>query len=117
MRENQKHHKEYMPRTHEIGKTRFVQFIDFPVIWGYKLVVRGWTQEIKYPFRTSTPLIFRLPFHKAVVFGKWTGQQQDEESALNNAIQGRILTDEDFEEGWTPPAYEAGKKGVWDWDA
>jgi hypothetical protein len=116
MLEETKDHKEYMPRTHNIGTKRFVQFIDFPVKWGYKLVVRGWTQEIKHPFRTSTPLIFRLPFHKAVVFGKWTGQQHDEESALNNAIQGRILTDEDFEEGWTPPAHKAREEGVWDWD-
>jgi hypothetical protein len=112
-----KDHKEHMPRTHDIGTKRFVQFIDFPVKWGYKLVVRGWTQEIKDPFRTATPLIFRLPFHKAVVFGTWTGQQIDEESALNNAIQGRILKDEDFEEGWTPPANKAGEEGVWDWDA
>ena len=114
--ENEEHHKENMPRTHDIGQKRFIQFISFPVTWGYKLVVRGWTQEIKEPFRTAEPLIFRLPFHKAVVFGKWTGKQNDEESALNNAIQGRILTDEDFEEGWTPPAHKAREEGVWDWD-
>ena len=117
MQENEEHHTAYMPRTHNIGNKRFIQFIPFPVKWGYKLVVRGWTHEIKDPFRTATPLIFRLPFHKAVVFGKWTGQQTDEESALNNAIQGRILKDEDFEEGWTPPANKAGKEDIWDWDA
>lgn len=111
-------HKEHMPRTHDIGTKRFIQFIDFPVKWGYKLVVRGWTQEIKDPFRTATPLIFRLPFHKAVVFGIWTGQQIDEESALNNAIQGRVLTDEDFQEekGWIPANHQATEEGVWDWD-
>jgi hypothetical protein len=100
-----------MPKVHNIGKTRFTQLIDFPVAWGNKVVVRGWSQETSEPFRTSEPLIFRLPFHKAVVFGKWTGTQPDEETALNNAIQGRVLTDEDFEEGWEPPAYQIGEEG------
>lgn len=98
-----------MPKVHNIGKQYFTQLIEFPVKWGYKIVVRGWTQEIDEPFRTAKPLIFRLPFHKAVVFGKWTGQQNDEESALNNAIQGRALTDEDFQKGWTPAAYQVGE--------
>ena len=100
-----------MPKVHNIGKQYFTQFIEFPVKWGYKVAVRGWTQEIDEPFRTATPIIFRLPFHKAIVFGKWTGQQEDEDTALNNAIQGRALTDEDFQEGWTPAAYEVRKKG------
>jgi hypothetical protein len=108
-----------MPKVHYIGKQRFTQYIDFPVKWGWKLVVRGWTQEIEYPFRTSTPVIVRLPFHKAFVFGKWTGKQPDEESALNNAMQGRILKDEDFdkEKGWTPAAVSVGEEDFWDWDA
>jgi hypothetical protein len=105
-----------MPKVHNIGTKRFIQYIDFPVKWEGKFFVRGWTQEIAYPFRTSTPVILRLPFHKALVFGIWTGTQPDEETALNNAIQGRVLTDEDFEEGWTPAAYKAGEEGVWDWD-
>jgi hypothetical protein len=100
-----------MPKVHNIGNNRFTQLIDFPVKWGNKVVVRGWSQETSEPFRTSEPLIFRLPFHKAVVFGSWTGTQPDEESALNNAIQGRVLTDEDFQEGWEPPAYQAGEEG------
>jgi ABC-type bacteriocin/lantibiotic exporter with double-glycine peptidase domain len=95
-----------MPKVHNIGTQHFTQLIDFPVKWGWKLTVRGWTQEIEEPFRTSTPLIIRLPFNKALVLGKWTGQQPDEETALNNAIQGRVLKDEDFEEGWTAPAYK-----------
>ena len=92
-----------MPKVHNIGKQHFVQYIDFPVKWKWKLFVRGWTQEIAEPFRTATPIILRLPKHKAVVFGKWTGNQPDEETALNNAMQGRLLTDEDFteEKGWT----------------
>ena len=77
-----------MPKVYKIGKTRFTQFIKFPVKWGWKITVRGWTQEIEEPFRTATPVILRMPFHKAVVFGKWTGAQPDEESALNNAMQG-----------------------------
>jgi hypothetical protein len=105
-----------MPKVHNIGKTRFTQLIDFPVAWGNKVVVRGWSQETSEPFRTSEPLIFRLPFHKAVVFGKWTGTQPDEETALNNAMQGRVLKDEDFEEGWTPAAYKDGEKSREYWD-
>jgi hypothetical protein len=100
-----------MPKVHEFGKNNFAQLIDFPVKWGYKIVVRGWSQETENPFRTSNPLIFRLPFNKALVLGKWTGLQPDEETALNNAIQGRVLSDEDFEEGWEPPAYKAGEEG------
>lgn len=92
-----------MPKVHNIGAKHFTQIIDFPVKWGWKIVVRGWTQEIEEPFRTSSPLIFRLPFYKAVVFGKWSGQL-NEEDALSAATEMRVLTDEDFEEekGWTP---------------
>jgi ABC-type bacteriocin/lantibiotic exporter with double-glycine peptidase domain len=102
-----------MPKVHKIGTHRFTQLIDFPVKWGWKLAVRGWTQEIDEPYRTATPLIVRLPFHKAVVFGKWTGEL-DEETALNNAMQGRVLSDEDFEEGWQPPAYQTAEESSWD---
>jgi hypothetical protein len=105
-----------MPKVHNIGKTRFTQYIDFPVQWEGKFAVRGWTQETEEPFRTATPLIVRLPFHKALVFGKWTGSMPDEETALNNAIQGRVLTDEDFQEGWTAPAYQTGAEDSVDWD-
>ena len=107
-----------MPKVYKIGKTRFTQFIKFPVKWGWKITVRGWTQEIEEPFRTATPVILRMPFHKAVVFGKWTGAQPDEESALNNAMQGRVLQDEDFEEekGWTPAPQQTTEEGIWDWD-
>jgi hypothetical protein len=104
-----------MPKVHNIGNERFVQFIDFPVKWGWKIAVRGWTQEIEYPFRTSTPLIVRLPFYKALVFGRWTGKQPNEETALNNAIQGRILNDEDFqkEKGWTPAPVQDAEEDFW----
>lgn len=100
-----------MPKTHNIGKQRFIQFIDFPVKWGYKLVVRGWTQEIEEPFRTSKPLIFRMPFYKAFVIGKWNGQL-NEEDALGAALEMRVLKDEDFseEKGWTPAPVEAGSE-------
>ena len=100
-----------MPKVHEIGKTRFIQLIEFPVKWGWKVTVRGWTQEIEEPFRTATPVILRLPFHKALVLGKWTGKQEDEESALNNATQGRLLTYEDFQEGWTPAPEQTAAEG------
>jgi hypothetical protein len=104
-----------MPKVHNIGKQHFVQHIDFPVQWGWKIAVRGWTQEIEEPFRTSAPLILRLPNHKALVFGKWTGIQPDEETALNVAIEGRVLADEDFseEKGWVPAPNETRKEDSW----
>ena len=105
-----------MPKVHKLGTKRFFQYIDFPVKWGYKLYVRGWTQEIEEPFRTATPLIFRLPNHKALVVGSWTGQIDDEEAALNAAIEGRVLQDEDFQEGWVPPAYQNRATSIEDWD-
>jgi hypothetical protein len=106
-----------MPKVYNIGSKRFFQFIKFPVNWENKIVVKGWTQEIEEPFRTATPYILKLPFYRALVLGKWTGKQNSEESALNNATQGRILKDEDFQEGWIPPAYETGETDLWDWDA
>jgi len=104
-----------MPKVHNIGTKRFVQYIDFPVKWGWKLVVRGWTQEIEPPFRMATPLIVRLPGYKALVFGIWTGQKSEEE-ALSAATGMRILSNEDFEEGWTPAAYQAPEESIWDSD-
>jgi len=100
-----------MPKIHNIGKQHFVQVLtNFRVVWGKKVVVRGYTNEIDYPFRHSSPLIVRLPFHKALVLGKWAGHYTDEKTALNAAIHGRVLTDEDFEEGWTAPAYRNSEK-------
>ena len=74
------------------------------------MVVRGWTQEIEEPFRTSEPLIFRLPNYKALVIGRWTGAK-DEEEALNSALERRDVTYDDFTEeaGWTP-APESGRE-------
>jgi hypothetical protein len=66
-----------MPKVYNIGKDRFTQLIHFPVKWDSKVVVRGWSQETSEPFRTSEPLIYRLPFHKAVLIGKWTGTQPE----------------------------------------
>jgi hypothetical protein len=104
-----------MPKVHNIGKDKFIQHIDFPVDWGWKVVVKGWTQEIEHPFRTATPLIVRLPNHKALAFGRWTGQAEDEDTALNNAMQGRVLKDEDFdkEKGWTPAPIQNTEEDSW----
>jgi hypothetical protein len=79
-------------------------------MWNWKLLVKGWTQEIEPPYRYATPLILRLPKNKALVYGKWISTH-DEESALNRAMQGRVLSDEDFQEGWTPAAYENPEEG------
>ena len=107
-----------MPKVHNIGKTRFIQYIDFPVKWEWRLFVRGWTQEIEEPFRSAEPVILRLPRHKALVFGRWT-KQLSEEEALERAVQRRDLTDDDFseEKGWTPAAYEAPEESGWDFDS
>lgn len=91
-----------MPKAHDIGPL-FVQVTNFPYKWGYKLAVRGWTQEIEPPYRTSKPFIIRLPFYKAIVLGRWTGRKNEEE-ALNGALGRRDLTYDDFteEKGWVP---------------
>jgi hypothetical protein len=91
-----------MPKVHNIGPV-FVQVTKFPYKWGSKVIVRGWTQEIEEPFRTSKPFILRLPKFKALVCGRWTGVK-DEEEALSGALETREVTYDDFTEeaGWTP---------------
>ena len=91
-----------MPKVHSLGPL-FVQFTNFPYEWERKFVTKGWTQEIEEPYRTSNPTIIRLPFYKALVFGRWTGTKPEEE-ALNDALGRRDLTEDDFteEKGWTP---------------
>ena len=91
-----------MPKVHNIGPV-FVQVTKFPYDWGSKVVVRGWTQEIEEPFRTSKPFILRLPKFKALVCGRWTGVKNEEE-ALSVALETREVTYDDFTEeaGWTP---------------
>ena len=100
-----------MPKAHSIGPKHFVQLIDFPVVWGKKVIVRGWTQEIEEPFRTANPFLLRLPKYKALAFGKWTGYK-DEEDALNSALNTREVTYDDFTEeaGWTPAPDQGGEE-------
>jgi hypothetical protein len=92
-----------MPKVHNIGPKYFIQLTNFPFKWGFKVIVRGWTQEIEPPYRTSTPFIVRLPRYKALALVKWAGTKTEEE-ALNLALGRRDLTYEDFSEeaGWTP---------------
>lgn len=100
-----------MPQVHDIGKTRFIQILEnYKVEWGWRFIVRGWTQEIEAPYRSAKPFIVRLPNDKALVYGKWSAEL-DEEAALNQAIQGRVLSDEDFQEGWQPAAYQDSEAG------
>jgi hypothetical protein len=101
-----------MPKAHNIGPL-FVQVTKFPYEWDGKLLVRGWTQEIEEPFRTSEPLIFKLPNYRALVIGRWTGAK-DEEDALNSALERRDLTYDDFTEkaGWTPAPDSDREEGV-----
>jgi hypothetical protein len=100
-----------MPKVHNIGKEHFVQYFRLPAKWGWKIMVRGETHETSYPFRASTPLMIRLPFYRVLVIGKWVETNMDEETALQTAIQGRVLKDEDFDEGWTPPANQNPEAG------
>ena len=92
-----------MPKAHKLGPKHFVQLTNFPFKWGFKFIVRGWTQEIEPPYRTSTPFIVRLPRYKALVFGAWSGMKNEEE-ALSTALGRREVTYDDFTEeaGWTP---------------
>jgi hypothetical protein len=105
-----------MPKVHNIGPV-FVQVTKFPYDWGNKVVVRGWTQEIEEPFRTSQPLILRLPKYKALVCGRWTGVK-DEEEALTGALETREVTYDDFTEeaGWTPAPDSDRKTGIEDFN-
>ena len=100
-----------MPKVHSVGPL-FVQFTNFPYEWDGKFVTKGWTQEIEEPFRTSAPTIIRLPFYKALVFGRWSGTKPEEE-ALNDALGRRDLTEDDFteEKGWTPAPDSDREKG------
>ena len=100
-----------MPKAHNIGPL-FVQVTNFPYEWGSKVIVRGWTQEIEEPYRTSTPLIVRLPKYKALVLGRWTGARE-ETDALNAALGRRDVTYEDFTEeaGWVAPPDQTGEEG------
>jgi len=103
-----------MPKVHNIGPV-FVQVTKFPYEWGSKVVVRGWTQEIEEPFRTSKPFILRLPKFKALVCGRWTGLKTEEE-ALSVALETREVTYEDFTEeaGWTPAPNTDSEESVED---
>jgi hypothetical protein len=97
-----------MAKTHDIGASLFYQYYKFyPARWGWKVIVRGWTQEIEPPYRTSAPFIIRLPFKKAIVVGKWNGTLE-EEQALSRAIGERTLSNDDFseEKGWVPAPNE-----------
>jgi hypothetical protein len=100
-----------VPKVHNIGPA-FVQVTKFPYEWNKKVVVRGWTQEIEEPFRTSKPFIVRLPKYKALVLGFWTGNKTEEE-ALNGALETREVTYDDFTEeaGWTAPD-ESGEESL-----
>ena len=101
-----------MPKVHNIGPNHFIQYTKFPYDWGTKVVVKGWTQEIEEPYRTSEPFIVRLPKYRALVFGRWSGVKNEEE-ALNGALERRDVTYDDFteEKGWTPAPDTGGEAG------
>lgn len=104
-----------MPKVHTIGST-FVQVTKFYYDWGNKVAVRGWTQELDEPYRTSKPLIIRLPNYKALVLGYWNGQQPDEEAAFTAALELREITEDEFteEKGWQPAPDEDSEESLED---
>lgn len=104
-------------KTHDLGSF-YIQLIWAPYTWLRVPWVRGWTQEIEEPFRTSTPLLVRLPFRRALVLGKWRNENLSEDEALNRAMERRDVTYDDFTEeaGWTPPPGEGNAEGVEDGD-
>jgi len=101
-----------MPKTHKIGPRHFVQFTKFPYEWNRQVVTRGWTQETEAPYRTSNPLIVRLPRYRALVLGRWTGQTDVGE--VDKLIGLRIVTEDEFteEKGWTPPPKSDREKSL-----
>jgi hypothetical protein len=102
-----------LPKVHDIGKQHFYQVLkNYRAAWGKRIYVKGDTQEIEPPFRYAKPVMIRMPFNTALVIGKWLGVR-DEEEALSVAIQERVLNDEDFQEGWQPPAYKATEENFW----
>lgn len=104
-----------MPKLHNIGPKHFVQYTRFPYEWGNKVITRGWTQELEFPYRTSKPFILRLPKYKALVFGYWSSSTT-EEKALTLATSAREATIEDFDEdkGWIPTTVESGEESIED---
>lgn len=81
-----------MPAVHQIGKTRFIQTMQYPSR-RFPLVDRGFTQEIEYPYRKGDSLVLRAPLSRwALVVGKWTGSL-DEQEALETALSARWVGD------------------------
>lgn len=100
-------------KTHDVGPF-FFQVIRAPYFWGWRLWVKGWTQEVDEPFRTSTPILVRLPFYRALALGRWHHENLLEDEALRRALEYRDVTEDDFteEKGWTPPAGESGEESL-----
>jgi hypothetical protein len=104
-----------MPQTHDIAKKFFVQHLtNYHAEWNGKRLVRGWSQEIEPPYRTSAPFLLRLRSGHVLVFGMWSGKVS-EEVAMDRAVQRRDLTDNDFREeaGWTPAPDETPEEDSW----
>ena len=92
-------------KTHDLGPF-YLQLIWAPYEWNNKRVVRGWSQETDEPFRTSTPLLLRLPGYRALVLGKWTGRA--DQTKIDEIIGLRVAQEHEFTEeaGWAPPPRE-----------
>jgi len=83
-----------VPNVHHIGPKIYAHQMTYPP-GSFPLCERGDTQEIEYPFRTGSSLVFRFPFtRRAMAVGVWTGKR-DEEDALMGAIVARWIDEED----------------------
>ena len=79
-----------MPQVKQLGSNTYTHLMEYPTK-KFPVIDRGHTQEIEYPFRAGSGLVFRIPFtRRAVVVGRWTSETPEEE-ALTGAIGARKL--------------------------
>jgi hypothetical protein len=77
----------------------YVTNVKYPHRKPFPIVEKGWSNEIEFPFRRGSCLVFRLPFTRpGIVIGFW-GHAQDEDTALTSAILGREM-DVSLDEIW-----------------
>jgi hypothetical protein len=80
-----------------IGKL-YVTAVKYPHRNTMPIIEKGWTHEIEEPFRRGSCLVFRVPFtYPGFAIGIWV-EEQDEETALTNAMWTRVMDEVDTED-------------------
>lgn len=74
-------------RTHNLPARIFWHTVKLKT--GTPLVHRSTATEYLYPYRESRVTIFRLPFRRGLVFGRWSPYSLDEVEAQYQALSGR----------------------------